>query len=126
MKRTRKPKKWSVGPIRVRAVRGPKSDRWSWGAEVHKDGESDPVWTGWATRKEAEVHLGALLAPYWRILGHLGAMALSWLQLGHPGGLLGYLEPSWLQLGHLSRPWLSPGRPEAPFGLLKSIKTKGK
>ena len=62
MKRTRKPKKWSVGPIRVRAVRGPKFDRWYWRAEVHRDGQSDTVWTGWASRKEAEVHLGGLLA----------------------------------------------------------------
>ena len=56
---------------------------------------------------------GAMLSAYaglgWRILGHLGAMlAPSWLQLGHLGVLLGHLGailaptwPSWPDLGSL-------------------------
>ena len=62
MRRTRKPKKWSVGPIRVRAVRGPKNGEWYWRAELHRDGESRTLWTGWATRQAAEMRVAALLA----------------------------------------------------------------
>ena len=73
---------------------------------------------------EPEAMLGAYVGPGWRILGHLGAMlAPSWLQLGHLGGLLGHLGSN---LAVLARPWLSLGRPEAPFGPLKPTKTKGK
>ena len=62
MSRTRKPRKWSVGPIRVRPVRGPKGERWYWRAEIHRDGQSTTVWTGWGTRHEAERTLGEMLA----------------------------------------------------------------
>ena len=56
---------------------------------------------------EPEAMLGAYVGPdgsNLAILGHLGAMlAPSWLQLGHLGALLGHLRAI------LARPWLSLG-----------------
>ena len=51
-----------MGPMRVRPVRGPKGERWYWRAEIHRDGQSTTVWTGWGTRQEVERTLGEMLA----------------------------------------------------------------
>lgn len=48
----KKPKPFGVGPVRVRATRGPRpGGAWYWRAEDHATRET--VWTGWATATEA-------------------------------------------------------------------------
>ena len=59
MNRTRKPTKLTIGPVKARVVRGPHRDdpgRWYWRAVVYRGANSEEVtlWTGWATRGEAE------------------------------------------------------------------------
>ncbi len=60
--KSRKPKPWGMGRIRVRAVRGPKEGRWYWRAELYCDGQSSTVWRGWGTRDEVERIIGGLVA----------------------------------------------------------------
>lgn len=55
-RKPRRPKPFAVGPVRVRAIRGPHKDdarRWYWRAELYEGGLSRSVWTGWANRGDA-------------------------------------------------------------------------
>jgi integrase len=61
-KRTKRPK-FTVGPVRVRATRGPKDDgRWYWRAVVYRDSAEHTLWTGWATRDMAEADIAGRVA----------------------------------------------------------------
>lgn len=55
-----------VGTCRARAIRGPKPPRpeeeWYWRAEVHEAGGHRTVWTGWASRVDAQAYLVQLVA----------------------------------------------------------------
>jgi len=44
---------FSIGDLKVRAIRGPKDGAWYWRAERYGGGGSETVWTGWRTRAEA-------------------------------------------------------------------------
>jgi integrase len=55
-----RPKPFGIGDVRCRATRGPKDGRWYWRAEIH--GEKRTVWTGWASRKEAQQVVAQLVA----------------------------------------------------------------
>jgi integrase len=64
----KRPKPWAVGKVRVRVHSGPRADgRWRWRADL-ADGLRDgrevrrQIWSGWATRDEAEALLVALVA----------------------------------------------------------------
>ena len=62
-------------------------------------------------------HLGALLGLSWRIFGHLGAILAPYLlQLGHPGSILAL---SWAYLGMslalTLTIWMSKSRKSEPF-----------
>jgi len=46
---TRRPKPFRIGPVRVRAIRGPDARGWYFRAQVYEDGGERTVWTGWAT-----------------------------------------------------------------------------
>ena len=55
-RKTRRPATRSVGPIKLRAIRGPHKEhatRWYWRAEVYEAGASRTVWTGWADPDDA-------------------------------------------------------------------------
>ena len=60
----RKPRPFSVGRVRVAPMRKPsKSDpRWYWRAKVYRDGGEQSVWSGRATRQEAEREIAAIVA----------------------------------------------------------------
>lgn len=48
-RKSRRPKSWSVGPVRVRVIRGPHKEKgWYFRAEEYRDGQSFTLWTGWA------------------------------------------------------------------------------
>lgn len=52
----RRPKPFSVGPVKVRVVRGPHGDdaeRWYWQALRYEDSAQRCVWSGWATAADA-------------------------------------------------------------------------
>lgn len=59
----KKPARRAVGPYKLAVVRGPREDgRWYWRARKHENGTEQTVWTGWATVREADEAVGAILA----------------------------------------------------------------
>jgi len=62
----KRPKPFGVGEVRLRAVRGPKDGGlWYWRAERFVGTDSKhgiKVWTGWATKRDAERHVAGLVA----------------------------------------------------------------
>lgn len=60
----RRPRPFSVGRVRVSPMRKPsKTDpRWYWRAKLYRDGGEQCVWSGRATRQEAEQEVAALVA----------------------------------------------------------------
>ena len=52
---------FSVGDLKVRAIRGPKDGAWYWRAERYSGGDSETVWTGWRTRPEAIAEVARLV-----------------------------------------------------------------
>jgi integrase len=62
VKNSKKQKTWGIGDIRVRAIRGPHPDgRWYFRAERYEGTTTFPVWSGWATREEAERVLAKMI-----------------------------------------------------------------
>ncbi len=64
-RKSKKPAKLIVGPVKARAIRGPHKDgsgRWYWRAEVYSAGKTETVWTGWAVRDAASLRLAELIA----------------------------------------------------------------
>jgi integrase len=58
-----RPKPYQVGPVRVRAIRGPRADgAWYFRAERYRDGGSETVWTGWGTVERVTRVLAGLVA----------------------------------------------------------------
>ncbi len=60
-----KPSKIVIEPVRARAIRGPhKTDPKSfyWRGEVHHNGTTNTLWTGWGTRKEVRERITDLIA----------------------------------------------------------------
>ena len=58
-----RPKPYQVGPVRVRAIRGPRADgAWYFRAERYRDGTSETVWTGWGTVERTTRILAGLVA----------------------------------------------------------------
>ena len=58
-----RPKPFQVGPVRVRAIRGPRDDgSWYFRAERYRDNTSETVWTGWATVERVTRILAGLVA----------------------------------------------------------------
>lgn len=55
-----RPKPFGIGDVRCRALRGPKDGRWYWRAEIHA--EKRTVWTGWASRAEAQQLVAGMVA----------------------------------------------------------------
>jgi len=52
-----------IGPLRVRAIRGPRDDgSWYYRAERYRDNSSETVWTGWATVERVTRILAGLVA----------------------------------------------------------------
>lgn len=65
MKSSRRPAPFSVGDVRVTPIRppGPRDEgRWYWRAMISKDGQRRTVWTGRATRAEAQRAVATLVA----------------------------------------------------------------
>lgn len=61
-KKTKRPK-FTVGPVKVRAARGPRDDgAWYWRAVRYIDGAERTIWTGWATHEQAETGIASLVA----------------------------------------------------------------
>ena len=61
-KKMKRPK-FTVGPVKVRATRGPKDDgSWYWRAVVYRDAAEHTLWSGWATRDQAEADLAGRVA----------------------------------------------------------------
>ena len=58
----RRPKPFGVGPVRVRAINGPRDNQWYWRAEIHENGASRSVWSGWATRTDAAKQVAGIVA----------------------------------------------------------------
>lgn len=58
-----RPTPFSVGSVRVAVVSGrkPRDDRWYWRARRFAEGGEQTVWTGWATRPEAEIEVARLV-----------------------------------------------------------------
>lgn len=61
MATVKRPKAFGIGDVRARAIRGPKEGRWYWRAEIHAEG-GRTVWTGWASRKEAQEIVARMVA----------------------------------------------------------------
>ena len=58
-----RPKPFQVGPVRARAIRGPRDDgTWYIRAERYRDNSSETVWTGWATVEQVTRILAAIVA----------------------------------------------------------------
>lgn len=61
-KKTKRPK-FTVGPVKVRAARGPRDDgAWYWRAVRYIDGSEHTLWTGWATQDVAMEDISARVA----------------------------------------------------------------
>ena len=61
-KKTKRPK-FIVGPVKVRAARGPSDEgAWYWRAVRYIDGAEHTLWTGWATQEVAEANISAQVA----------------------------------------------------------------
>jgi integrase len=61
----KRPAPSAVGPWRLRVARGPHkehADRWYWRAGRFRGGAEETLWTGWATREEAERIVGGMLS----------------------------------------------------------------
>lgn len=57
-----KPKKIEINGIHARVIRGPRPDgSWYWQAQRYTDGSSSTVWSGWATRDDAQLRLADLV-----------------------------------------------------------------
>lgn len=61
-RKSNRPKPFAIGPVRVRAVRGPKEDRWYFRAELYEGRISRTVWTGWATEIDVTREVAAIIA----------------------------------------------------------------
>ena len=64
-RKTARPKRFHVGPIAIRVVRGPHKDdanSWYWRATAEEEGRRWNVWTGWGTVQQAQAEVAALLA----------------------------------------------------------------
>ena len=61
----KKPSTIIIEPVRARAIRGPHKTNpksFYWRGEVHHNGTTDTLWTGWGTRKEVRERLTDLIA----------------------------------------------------------------
>ena len=54
--------KFTVGPVRARATRGPKEGAWYWRAVVYQGGSEHTIWTAWATLDDAQAQIAAKVA----------------------------------------------------------------
>ncbi len=64
-KKSDKPSRIIIEPVRARAIRGPHRDNkksWYWRTEYHHDGSSDTLWTGWGTRQQVREKITKLIA----------------------------------------------------------------
>ena len=63
-KRTpKRPRPFQVGPVRVRAIRGPREDgTWYFRCERYEGGSSKTIWTGWSTKEDVTRILAGLVA----------------------------------------------------------------
>lgn len=60
-RKTSRPKPFPIGPVRVRAIRGPKGERWYWRAQVYDGKRGRTVWRGWATEAEVTREVAAIV-----------------------------------------------------------------
>jgi len=72
----RKPRNFKIGTVGVYVVRGPRGDqRWYWQATVTVAGKRKTIWSGWATKPEAERAVAEARAALPTDLGTLEAKA---------------------------------------------------
>lgn len=55
-----KPAPLTIGDVKATPIRGPKDGRWYWRARRHRGGERT-LWTGWATREEAQTEIARIV-----------------------------------------------------------------
>ena len=61
----KRPAKITIAHVRARVTRGPHKSgdgRWYWRAVTYADSAEHTLWTGWATRAEAEIEVAGLVA----------------------------------------------------------------
>lgn len=100
-----RPKPFSVGPVRVRIQSGPRDgepDTYYWRAEVHSQGLSRTIWSGWATATHAAEIVAGVYATQAKAITPLGGATTP----AEPAARTGIVAPV-DTLGRLLRQWLA-------------------